>query len=38
MMKQWKEKGVEAFANDLLVANLRKFPAYGVFAFLIALV
>ena len=38
MMKEWKEKGVSAFANDLFSANSKKFTAYGAFAFLILLV
>lgn len=34
----WKSGGVEAFKNSLLLATVRKYSAYSVFALLIALV
>jgi hypothetical protein len=39
MLQSWKQAdGIEAFKKDLLVSNVRKFSAFAVFFFLIALV
>lgn len=39
MIRAWKGKdGLEAFKSAMLLANARKYSAYAVFFFLIALV
>jgi hypothetical protein len=38
VIANWKQNGIEGFKNDLTSAAVRKFSAYAVFGFLIALV